>query len=217
MLRTTDLPVEELGLEADAVDHHLVVARPLQRLSRSLAAAEIGAVGEQQNHLAPFHVLELVEARVHGVVETRLVAEVEMLQAADEAVAVAGEPGGELDLVVERTHGRLVVRQQAQQELLGAGIEILQAVGHADARIEHHNGRERAHFVVEDRDFLRLAVVEDLEVFSRQIGDKAVVGVDHRHVRRHDSRARPERGLLGSEQTARVPARATPASPARRE
>ncbi len=87
--------------------------------------------------------------------------------------------------------------QQAEEELLGAGIEILQAVGHADARIEHHNGRERAHLIVEDGDFLWLAVVEDLEVFFGEIRDEAVVGVDHRHVRRDDARSRPKRRLLG--------------------
>ena len=76
---------------------------------------------------------------MHGVVEAGLVAEVEMLQSADEAVAVAGKPGGELDFVVERADGRLVVRQKAQQELLRAGVEILQSIGHADAGIEHHH------------------------------------------------------------------------------
>ena len=81
------------------------------------------------------------------------------------------------------------MRQEAQQELLGAGVEILQPIGHADAGIEHHDDAERSHFVVEDRDLLRPAVVENFEVVARQVGDEAVIGVDDRHVGRHDSRA----------------------------
>ena len=126
-----------------------------------MAAAEIRAVGKQQYHLAALDFVELIEARVHRVVQARLVAEVEMLELGNQAVAVAGEPRGEFDLVVECPEGRFVVRQKAQQELFGAGVEILQAVGHADAGVEHHHDGERAHFVVEDGDLLRAAVVDE--------------------------------------------------------
>ena len=68
---------------------------------------------------------------------------------------------------------------------------------HADAGVEHHHDAERPHVIVEDRELLRAAVVENLEVLTRQIGDEAVGRVGHRHVRRNHPRARLEGRLLG--------------------
>ena len=50
--------------------------------------------------------------------------------------------------------------------------------------------------VVEDDDRLRLVVVEDLEVFLRQVGDEALLRIDDRGEKRDHPRARPEGRLL---------------------
>ena len=60
--------------------------------------------------------------------------------------------GKELDLVVERADHALVLRQQAEQELLGGLLEQLQVARHARAGVEHHDDRDRLHFVDEQID-----------------------------------------------------------------
>ena len=60
------------------------------------------------------------------VVEARRVAEVELVERADQLVAIVGERAAQLDLVVEGADLRPVDRQQAQQELLGRLIQQLE-------------------------------------------------------------------------------------------
>ena len=58
---------------------------------------------------------------------------------------------------------------------------------------------DRPHGVVEDRDLLRDAVVEDGEVLLRQVRHETAGRVGHGDVERHGLRARPEGRLLGAE------------------
>ena len=67
--------------------------------------------------------LQLVEARGDRVPEPRAVAEIEILDVADQLVAIVREVRADLDLVVERADARLVGRQQPEEELLGGLLE----------------------------------------------------------------------------------------------
>ena len=104
------LAVEELGLQADRVDHHFLVARLVEHVAHARAARRVVAVGEDQHDLAALDVVQHVDARVDRVVQARRVAELQILERADQVVAVVGERAAELNLVAERADLPLVVR-----------------------------------------------------------------------------------------------------------
>ena len=96
-------------------------ARAIAHVALFLPARGVVAVGED-DHLPRPHPLQLVDAGVDGVVETRRVAELQILQRADEGIAIVGEPAAELDLVAEGADLALVIREHPEHELLGAAL-----------------------------------------------------------------------------------------------
>ena len=132
----------------------------------------------------------------------------QLVQRADQLVAIVGERAAQLDLVVEGADLRAIDRQQPQQELLGGAVEQLEIGRHAGAGVEHHHGGEGLRLGREQRHLGRLAVVEHAEVRLLQVRDEAAVGVDHRRVNRHGAHARAEDGCCGCASTS-APANST--------
>ena len=153
--------VEELRFEADRVDHHFFVARAIEHVAEADPAGRVVAVGEDEHDLAAVNRLEHLHALVDRVVEPRRVAELQIVEREDQIVAIVGELAAELNLVAEGAHLTVVGGQHAQDELLRRGLEQIEVGRHAGAVVEHHDHGERLHVVLEERDVLRLAVVED--------------------------------------------------------
>ena len=83
----------------------------------------------------------------------------------------------ELNLVVERPDHALVLGQQPNEKLFGGLLEELEVPCHAGAGIEHDDDGDRLDFVDEQVDSLRLVVVEDLEVFLRQVRNQSLLSI----------------------------------------
>jgi hypothetical protein len=72
---------------------------------------------------------------------------------------------------------------------------------HAEAEVEHDNDREGLRLVLEERDRLRLPVVEDGELVLLEIRDEPALSVGDGSQYRHDARAGLESGLLPEERS----------------
>ena len=84
--------IEELGLQADGVDHRFLGLRLLEHVAHAAAARRVVAVGEDQHDLSrPVALVQHVDACVDGVVQARRVAELQVLERADQVVAIARE------------------------------------------------------------------------------------------------------------------------------
>ena len=97
----------------------------------------------------------------------------------------------ELDLVVELADLALVLGQQPNQELLGAFLQKIECDGHAAARIEHHDGRDRRGLFSKTLIVCELPVVEHLEIVLHEIGDEPLLQIRDRHVHRARTRWPP--------------------------
>ena len=85
------LAVEVIALEPDRVDHHFFGARAIDHAPEADPARGVVAVGEHENHAAPFNPLQFVERCADRVPEARAVPVVEILHVADQLVAVVRE------------------------------------------------------------------------------------------------------------------------------
>ena len=121
LIRTRWPPFEVLVLQADRVHHHLFDPSrgPSHRPSPSLLALSSPSVNTSTT-LRPVGCHSAASMlSFDRVVETRRIAEVELLQRAHQLSRLFGEAVWmELDLVVERADHALVFRQQPEQELL---------------------------------------------------------------------------------------------------
>ncbi len=115
-----------------------------------------------------------VDAGIDRVVQSRRVAELQILERADQVVAIAREGAAELDLVAEGADLSLVVGQHPEDELFGRRFEQIEVGGHARAEVEHDDDGERLRLVLEERDLLRLPVVENRELVLLEARDRAV-------------------------------------------
>ena len=106
------------------------------------------------------------------------------------------EARAELDLVVERADASLVLGQQPEQELFGGLAQQRDVAGHAAARVEHDDDRDRLNLVLEENERLRLVVVENLEVFLHQVRHEPPLRVGDGDEERYDLRAGSEGRLL---------------------
>ncbi len=185
--------VEEFALKTDRIHHHFFGARAIDDRSSTGAARGVLAVGEHENHTASLDSLELVETDGQRIVQTRAVAVVEAAHLRNQIVAVAAETSADFDLVVERADLRLVVGEQPDEELFGGVAQQRQAAGHAAARIEHDDDRDRKILVLEQHDRLRLVVVANLEIFLHQARHQTPLRIRDGDEQRHDLRARAER------------------------
>ena len=91
--------------------------------------------------------------------------------------------------IAEVADARAVVRQQVADELLGRVADEPEVPHHAAAPVQHDDDRDGLDVVGEDGQRLRLAVVEDLEVVAREIGDEPAGLILHR--RKHGDGIRP--------------------------
>ena len=120
----------------------------------------------------------------------------QILERADQIIAIAGELAAEFNLVAERPDLPFVVRQHPQDELLGCGLEQIEIRRHARAEVQHDDHREWLRLVLEERDLLRLPVVENRELFLFQVRDEPSLRVDDCGEHRDDAGPRLESRLL---------------------
>ena len=89
------------------------------------------------------------------------------------SVTIVGERAAQLNLVVKGAHLRLIDRQQANRELLRGSIEKFQIVGHAGARVHHHDRREGQRGVRECRRSTGLPSSRTVKSSRLEVGDQA--------------------------------------------
>jgi hypothetical protein len=80
--------------------------------------------------------------------------------------------------------------------LFSSLFEQLQITGHAGARVEHNDNRNRLDFVDEEVQRLRLIVVEDLKIFLREVGHEPLTRVCDGGVKGYRPGAGSKRRLL---------------------
>jgi hypothetical protein len=170
----------------DRVDHHPValcaVHHERQRDERlaELHRPRVLAVAQHQHDAAPSALRKPVERGIHGGPQRRRrVGRNRGRERRVERRRVAGERRADGDLAAERADSHLVVGTKSRVQLPARLAEDAEIPVHASAHVEQDDEADRLRCVVEERDRLRLAVVEDLEVLASQRRDEPAVLVGH--------------------------------------
>ena len=182
----------------DGVDHRLLVARALEHVAHAAAARRVVAVGE--GHAPPCGRSPSPARRCSGRSRRR----------AGWGCRTAGRRSAPIrsSRSLVKVPLNWILSLNAPTCALSSGsirirncsVAVLQAIevgGHAGAEVQHHDGGERLHFVQEEGDFLRLAVVQNRELVALQARHQPPLRVGHRRQNRHDSRARSGRSPAG--------------------
>ena len=78
-------------------------------------------------------------------------------------------------------------------------LQQLEVAHHARAGVEHDDHGNRLHLVFEQLNLLRFLVVQDLEVRFDEIGDEALLRVDHCGIHGDNPRAGAKHTLLSED------------------
>ena len=90
-----------------------------------------------------------------------------------ELVVVRREVAGiDLDAICEAADARLVGRQHDADKLLGRLFDEIEVRAHAAATVQQHDDRDRLDLVGEQRQLLSSAVVVNLKLIPREIGNQ---------------------------------------------
>jgi hypothetical protein len=133
-------------------------------------SSAVDAVGEDEDHPTTVLMLERRNPDVDRVPEGR---RPRLLQLGPEnldevALAVREAPWIHLNPVREAADPRLVPGKEQSDELLRRRPDEPEVANHAAAAIEHQHDRDGLDPILEERHFLELAVVVDLEVVARE-------------------------------------------------
>ena len=109
-VRCMRTPLKILRFQPDRVHHHFFVAGAFEHGPEPDLARRVFAVGEHQDDAAAVDLLQRVEAGGDGVVQARRIAELQLVESADQLVAIVGEAAAQLNLVVERADLRAIGR-----------------------------------------------------------------------------------------------------------
>ena len=119
-------------------------------------------------------------------------------------LAVIGREVARIDLnaIREAADARLVGRQHDLDEPLGRLLHQREVRLHAAAAVEQDDDGDRLDVVGEERELLRLAVVEDRKRLAREIRHEPPVRARHGRIHGHGARRAAERRLLCNQRSA---------------
>ena len=156
---------------ADEVDRRAAGTRVAQQRRVVDVGVVIGAVGDDDEGLAPLQRPELVEAEHDRVVERRRAAGRRLARRTLERSGIAGQLLDHARLLAEFDDEALVlVPDEAAEELRGGVVDEGHRLLHRARAVHDQPDRDRellSHF--EPRDRLRAAVLLDLEVRTRPV------------------------------------------------
>ncbi len=159
------------------------------------SARRVLAVGEHQHDASAVDALQRVEAEGDRIVQPRGVAVLQILDVADQVVAVVRERALTSILSLNAPTCALSTGSSRRRTVRPPG-EQADIRGHARARVEHHHRGKRLGLVGKERDLHWLAVFEDDEIVSLEIGDEPPVGIHDRRVDRDGADAGAENRLI---------------------
>src|SRR5262245_28512907 len=180
----------QLMLEhADRVDGDVRRLQQIGQLMKRNRAARVTAVRVEEHHLAAVLAGGTVQVDADSIVERRPAADLLLADSLDDAREFVLAVARDADLGVEIDHGDIHRVEQPIQELDGGGLGEGDVLAHALADVEEHAQVQcRSRMISVDRiaggevpNRLLLAVLEDLEVLLREVGDEVAAFVYDRH------------------------------------
>ena len=167
---------------ADGVDRDVGRLAEGEHVAEGERASRVAAVGVEDQHLLPVLALGAVEIHADGVVQRGPAVGLPAADALDETRVVVGAEAGDAHLGVEvdeRDVGGVV---EGVDELDRGGARVLDVARHAAAGVEQQADVQRRRVLGLARgeilQRLRLAVLEDLEVFRLEARDRLALLVD---------------------------------------
>ena len=148
-----------------------------------------------------------VDAGVDGVAQTGGVAELQILERANQVVAIVGERAAELDLVAEGPDLALVIGKHPRMNCSVADLSRSRFAVMLALKSSMTTTVNGCVSFWKNEIACGFPVVRDREFVLFEVRDEPSLRVDHRGEHGHDARARLEGGLLREEYSPRPPDR----------